>query len=245
MSQKPVLLFSIRCVAHLYRRLILQLLNLATLNSKQKKGKGEVSLTIFKSLLTTSKKIVVVATLILVSSSCGNIPTSRETVLPSNDSSIFYPVQEYFITQIAHTDSSSNIIYTYTDSDNKKDFIIIDSAKFIGLAQPFIKDDINDISIKKYYKESVFNDVSTGSNTFTYTSVNADLPLQTIDILLDTTTDAVKRVFITKIFSRSDSLITEKLRWKTDHSFTITRLLQLPNKKETTQQINVLWNRNN
>jgi len=99
--------------------------------------------------------------------------------------------------------------------------------------------------IKKYYKESIFNDISTGSNTFTYTSVNKNLPLQTIDILLDTSSDIVKRVFITKSFVKGDSAITEKLGWKTDRSFTITRLLQLPGKKETTQQINVLWSRNN
>lgn len=230
MSQKLVLLFNVRCVAHLYSRYIQRQLDL--LNS-------------LKHFTATGKKKLSIPLFLLIICSCNNQPTSGEKVLPSTDSSIFYPVQEYFITQMVHTDSLSNMIYTYTDSDNKKDSIIISSAKFKELAQPFINDDINDISIKKYYKESVFNDVSTGSNTFTYTSVNADLPLQTIDILLDTATDAVKRVFITKNFSRGDSLITEKLGWKTDHSFTITRLLQVPNKKETTQQINVLWNRNN
>lgn len=245
MSQKPVLLFNIRCVAHVYNRFIQQLLSLVIMSKKQKKGKQKISLTTFKSFLITSKKTAAASILIFALSSCSNKPTPRETVLPSTDSSIFYPVQEYFITQMAHTDSLSKMIYTYTDSDNKKDSIIIDSAKFRELAQPFIKDNINDISIKKYYKELVFNDVSTGSNTFTYTSVNADLPLQTIDILLDTTTDAVKRVFITKNFSRGDTLVTEKLGWKTDQSFTITRLLQVPNKKETIQQINVSWNRNN
>lgn len=215
------------------------------MNNNQKKVNPKNELPIFKCFLITVKKTAVASILILALGSCSSRPTPGEAALPSTDSSIFYPVLEYFVTQIAHADSLSNIIYTYKDSENKKDSSIINSLQFRELAQPFVNNNINDISIKKYYKESVFNDVSTGSNTFTYTSVNADLPLQTIDILLDTTTDAVKRIFITKNFFLGDSLITEKLAWKTDHSFTITRLLQLPNKKETTQQINVLWNHNN
>lgn len=245
MSQKSVFPLSIRCVAHFYTRFLQELLNPVILNKKVRKFIREGLLTIIHSLLTTGKNIVVITFLIPTLSSCSNNPTTQESALPSNDSSVFYPVQEYFITQMSHIDSFSNIIYTYTDSDNKKDSATINSIKFRELAQPFIKDDINDINIKKYYRESVFNDVSTGSNTFTYMSVNAGLPLQTIDILLDTTTDAVKRVFITKNFSSGDTLFTEKLGWKTDHSFTITRLLQPSTKKETTQQINVLWNVNN
>jgi hypothetical protein len=176
--------------------------------------------------------------------SCNNKSNIKEDIYPSTDSSIFYPVHEYFITQILKADSISNIRYTYVDSDNKKDSAIIDFTKFKELASPFLKDDINDSSIKKYYRESIFHDVTTASNTFTYTSVIDTLPLQTLDILLDTTTDNVKRVFIAKNFRKEDSIVTEKMGWKTGESFFINRIILLPGNKETTQQITVSWSSN-
>ncbi|QEC67513.1 hypothetical protein FRZ67_09470 [Panacibacter ginsenosidivorans] len=176
--------------------------------------------------------------------SCNNKNATKEDIFISTDSSIFYPVNEYFKTQILKGDSFSVIRYTYIDSDNKNDSAIITSAKFKELANPFLKDDINDRSIKKYYRESIFHDVTTASNTFTYTSVTNKLPLQTLDILLDTITNNVKRVFIAKNFTKGDSTIIEKMGWKTGESFFINRIVQLPGNKETTQQITVSWSSN-
>ncbi|MEP6845149.1 MAG: hypothetical protein ABI861_04070 [Panacibacter sp.] len=113
------------------------------------------------------------------------------------------------------------------------------------MAKPFLQDDINDTAIKKYYRESIFHDATTASNTFNYTSVNNNLPLQTLDVLLDTSTDIIKRVFITKRFVKDDSLFTEKMSWKTGQSFSINRIIQTTGNKEITQQINVKWNSNN
>jgi len=220
MIQRPVLLLNFRCVA----------LRSSFGNNFEQK----------KFIL----KIIIAATCSIMLFSCNNNDTSKENAFPANDLRVFYPVHEYFITQIINTDSVSNIIYTYTDSDNKKDSAIIDSIKFRELAKPFIEDDINDTAIKKYYNESIFHDVTTASNTFTYTSANSTLPLQTLDILLDTATDMVKRVFITRSFSRGDSLITEKMSWKTRQSFSINRIIQLAGNKQTTQQVTVLWNSN-
>lgn len=220
MIQRPVLLLNFRCVA---------LRSSFGNNFEQKKFILKIIITAMSSLMLFS---------------CNNNDTSKENNFRANDSLVFYPIHEYFITQIIKTDSLSNIIYTYTDSDNKKDSAIIDSIKFRELAKPFIEDDINDTAIKKYYNESLFHDATTASNTFTYTSANSALPLQTLDILLDTATNNVKRVFITKRFSKGDSLITEKMSWKTGQSFSINRIIQLAGNKQTTQQVTVLWNSN-
>ena len=179
----------------------------------------------------------------IVFCSCGNTNENVEQPLPSNSSSVFYPVHEYFVMQLLHADTAKNINYYYKDSDNKVDSSIIDSVQFNRLATPFLQDDINDTAIKKYYKESIFNDATTSSNTFTYTSVNKDLPIQTLDILLDTASDNIKNVFITKNFTKGDTAISEKLSWKTNQSFTIYRTTLIAD-KETTQQFNISWNSN-
>ncbi|MEP6845148.1 MAG: hypothetical protein ABI861_04065 [Panacibacter sp.] len=45
-------------------------------------------------------------------SACGTNISPEEIKLPSNDSSVFYPVREFFISQVMNTDNLSNIIYT-------------------------------------------------------------------------------------------------------------------------------------
>jgi len=50
---------------------------------------------------------------------------------------------------------------------------------------------------------------------------------------------------VSKIKIRGDSTITEKLSWKNDNSFRINRTIQLPQKKEITEQIFVVWQDNN
>ena len=113
------------------------------------------------------------------------------------------------------------------------------------MAQAFLENNISDPSVKKYYRQSVFEDMTTSSYTFNYTSVESSLPVQNLNILLDTTTQTVKRVFISKVKINGDSTITEKLGWKNNNSFLINRTIQLPEKKETTEQISVVWHDNN
>lgn len=222
MIQGPVLLLNFVCVALLYCLYLLQLI-------------------VQKSLFRTMIAVLVILSFI----ACNNNRQSvNESKLPSTDSSVFYPVKEYFITQLAHTDSLPNIVYTYSDSEDKKDSLIISHGRLRQLAQSFLEDDINNIKIKKYYRESIFHDESTGSNTFNYTSVNTNLPLQTIDILLDTATDVVKSIFITKSFSKGDTLLTEKMWWKTNRGFSINSVIQPAGKPVITQRVTVSWNTN-
>lgn len=174
--------------------------------------------------------------------SCGNANnTAPEEKLPSNSSSVFYPVEEYFITQLLKADTAKEIKYLHKNAANITDSSVIDSIQLNKLAQPFFTDQINDTSIKKYYRESIFHDATTASNTFTYTSVNRALPIQSLDILLDTITDNVKHVFITKAYRKGDTLINEKLTWKTDLYFSIYRTV-LVSDKETSEQFNISWN---
>ena len=225
MNQKPVLLLSFRCVALLCCNALLNMM---------------------RPLLKQHRQLYIASIAIALLSSCNNQNTNevKEAPLPSTDSSVFYPVQEYFSNQLAQADTAKKIFYSIIDYNAKQDSAIIDSVKLRELAKPFFEDDINNIAVKKYYRESIFHDASTGSNTFTYTTVKSDLPVQSLDILLDTVTDVVKRIYITKNFTRGDSTITEKMWWKTNEGFSINRILQLPDKKETTQRIDVSWNNN-
>jgi len=171
---------------------------------------------------------------------CSNNSATGENKTPANDSSAFYPVNDYFASQLKQADSSRLIIYTYSDSENKKDSTSIDAGRLKELAKPFFENDINDKPLRRYYRESVFKDETTESFTFSYVSLNPALPVQSIDVLLDTNTNSVKRVFITRNFIKGDTAYDEKLSWKTDKGFYITRMIKV-NGKENTQQLSVMW----
>ncbi|HEY6976108.1 MAG TPA: hypothetical protein VH396_07450 [Chitinophagaceae bacterium] len=165
--------------------------------------------------------------------------------MPSTDSTVFYPVQEYFLSQIKSVDSSMRPIRMVTTIDGRKDSAVISIEQFNKTAQPFLENNIADPLVKKYYRQSLFQDMTTGSYTFDYTSVNSSLPVQNLNVLLDTATQTVKRIFVSKIKIKEDSTITEKLSWKNNNSFLINRTIQLPKKREITEQIFVVWQGNN
>ncbi len=191
----------------------------------------------------TSLCLVSLITIIIFS--CKENSRSESNKLPSADSTVFYPVQDYFLSQIKKVDSAIPSIHMVTIIRERKDSVTINIEQFNKIAQTFLENNIADLSVKKFYRQSIFQDQTTGSYTFNYTSVNSSLPVQNLDVLLDTTTQTVKRVFISRINIKGDSTITEKLSWKNDNSFLINRIIQLPQKKETMQQISVVWHDNN
>ena len=201
---------------------------------------------IFKGSCSGTYFLYVVFCVAIIVSSCGQEnDESKNKKLPSTDSTVFYPVHEYFLSQIKSVDSSLPSIHMVTTINGQKDSTIISIEQFNRIAQTFLENNIADKSVKKYYRQSLFQDITTGSYTFDYTSVNSSLPVHNLNVLLDTATQTVKRVFVSKIKIKGDSTITEKLSWKNDNSFRINRTIQLPQKKEITEQIFVVWQDNN
>lgn len=182
------------------------------------------------------------STMILLS--CNSNKTEQNR-FPSTDSTVFYPVQEYFIDQIKKIDSIAPTIQMLTIENGQKDSVTITSQQLHAIARSFLENNIADKAVKKYYKQSIFLDQTTRSITFNYTTVNTSLPVQSLDVLLDTTTQEVKRIFISKIKTTNDSTIIEKLSWRTNKSFSINQSIELPANQERTRQISVVWNDNN
>jgi hypothetical protein len=185
--------------------------------------------------------LYIISFVAILISSCSQNSNESKNNIPSADSTIiFYPVREYFLSQIKSVDSSLSTIQMVTTINGQKKSAPINIEQFNKMAQPFLENNIADPSVKKYYRQSIFQDMTTGSYTFNYTSVNSSLPIQNLNVLLDTTTQTVKRVFISKVKIYGDSTITEKLSWKNDTSFLINRTIELPQKKKT-EQISVVW----
>lgn len=157
----------------------------------------------------------------------------------THDTTQFYPLQNYLLTQLKKVDDSAAKMYK-SSMQNHSDSALITKAVFDSLAKEFVAYDIADTLIKQFYSQNIFQDRTTNSITFTYTASADSLPLQSAEILLDSVSN-VKRVFITIIKQFNDSTVTEKLGWKNDESLFINRITQQKDKKETITQTNVFW----
>jgi len=185
--------------------------------------------------------------LFLVVVSCGSHKKTSEinpsSLVLSNDSTQFYDVQSFLKGEIKDVASTPYFIYSITTVDGKrKDSVPITSATFEILAQVFLINNISDTSIKKFYKEDVFRDLSTNSVTISYSTLNRKLPVQSLDVLLDQETNKVNYILIRTNNEYEDSTVITQLNWKRGKSYLINKTV-IKNKGEhsSTQQF-VCWN---
>ncbi len=189
------------------------------------------------------KRFVAVATLLTLFS-CRSKNTSEEgTKTINNDSTVFYPVQQFFINDKKDVDSTPYFLYRIVEKNNRRDSTPISRQIFDSLANMFTAIDISDISVKKYYEENVFNDLTTNSITLSYRSINKELPVQSVDVLLNNESQRVKRIFVSRVSNKGDTTVMDKMGWKANESFYINRIIQLPGGKEQSEKNTVIWNK--
>lgn len=172
--------------------------------------------------------------------SCKNSPP-KEQAVPVADTAHFYPLNVYFKEQMEYVDLRAFPIYRITTKDGKRDSVSISKEEFLSMAQTFLQHDIAAPEVKALYKESSFEDLSTGSLTLNYKPVEKNAVVQNIDVLMDQEGRAVKRVFIRAVYSKGDTTITEQCSWKTNKSFQLNRSKEAPD--YTSTELNfVNWN---
>ncbi len=183
---------------------------------------------------------IIFCLLLIVAASCNNSQTKGDQL---KDSVGYFPLESFLVQQINSLDSAGSMIIERNSGNNKMTSQIT-TAEAKTLALTFLELDDFSSSNKKYFSQNIFMDNTTASYTFNYTSSLNELAVKNIDILLDTQTNNVKRVFINKSFSINDSAIIERLSWKNNESFSITRLTNYKNEPARIEQSTVKWNNN-
>lgn len=163
----------------------------------------------------------------------------------NNDSVKYFDVTSFIQSEIDKVKTVPYYIYQIHLTENKKDSSVCTKEQFISMAQAFLDADINKTNIKKYYAESVFNDLSTKSITLTYTTANRELPVQMIAVMLNEVTQNVQRIDIRKVYKRNDSTINESLTWKAKKSFSIVQAAMKDSIEAPTRQTYVIWDDTN
>ena len=176
---------------------------------------------------------------------CKNNTTSSCNKEFNNDTIQFFQVSNFIQSQLDEIRKTPFFIYKKKTANNKQDSISINTQELMDLAKPFLLSDIT-TNVKKFYKESAFEDLSTKSITFNYSTTKTDLPIQNIDVLLNQETQDCKRIFIKKFFNSGDTTYSQQLNWKANESFQIINSYTTSKILEAqTNQIVVVWINNN
>lgn len=188
---------------------------------------------------------VFIISIVVVMSACSNHQVKHNNNLPAGDTAKYYPLRVFLEEQIRYVDLRNFPIRKVTVRDGKKDSVTLTKEQFLDMAALFLLRDLSAPGIKALYKETVFQDQSTGSLTLNYTPVSDTVLVKNIDILLDDETNMVKRVFIRSAYQKGDTTITEQYNWKANKSFQLNRTLQAKNGFTSTETNFVNWNDTN
>ena len=165
--------------------------------------------------------------------------------MPQKDSTTtdFFPVAEYLMSEILHVDSVPLALRKYTTIKSKTDSSFIQVPEFNALARRFLPQELHDGRFQKDFTESSFMDKSTQSITFTYSTAVKELPLQRVDVqtIPHNGSQTVRSIYLEKNYSSGDSLITEKMYWRTGKSFQIATLTAIKGKPPVEQLLKVVW----
>lgn len=173
---------------------------------------------------------------------CQSKPPKAGAAVHGTDTGKFYPIGNFIKEQIRYVDLRNFTIYKITTINGKKDSAALTKDQFIEWASLFLDKDISSPQTAPQYRESVFNDLSTGSVTLNYTPINRGAVIQNIDVLLAAETNLVKRIFIKTVLERGDTTVTELYSWKTDKSFQINRSFTTKNGYNATELNYINWN---
>jgi len=173
--------------------------------------------------------------------SCGESIDTQNQLQPSPDSTKFYPTTSFFENQMAIIPSMKKEMMIYSTSENKKDSAILTTEVFKELVKEFISKGITDAATKKHYRETVFQDASTGSYTLSYTAVDTTVSVKGMEVLLNERTNEVQHVFIRTMYRKDNSSIMEQHNWNTSRGFQIIRSITNSQGFTSTKVTEVKW----
>lgn len=158
------------------------------------------------------------------------------------DTASYYPVADFFRKQVEYVDLRNFKIQYAHSLDGKKDSALINKEQLMQWAGLFLQQAKQFQNRLVFFKETVFEDLSTNSYTLNYTPVDTvSNGIQNIDVLLDNVTHTAKRVFIKGTTLLGDTVVTEQYSWKAFTGLQFTRFKTAGAKYTSAEVITVNW----
>jgi hypothetical protein len=184
----------------------------------------------------------------LLFTACRNNTNPSTAASPAKDSipqEDFFPVAEYIGGQLTLILDTFRFPLTKTITINGKSNLSSATDQEPRLwAEGFRKPDINDSSLRSFYKETSIADQSNGSVTLDYATANSRLPVQKIDVYIQADpvqNDKVTGIYIEKAFSLGDTSCSQKLYWKTGKNMQVFTEKKIKDKLLPVEQVKIAW----
>jgi hypothetical protein len=188
------------------------------------------------------------AVLVVCLFSCHSNPSATEPATVSPEDTIaanFFPVTSFIKGQMLAFDSLDVTPLHIISIRDKNDSQWIKKEQLKLLLAPFLKPEINNTNLAKYFKETKFNDQSINAITFTYDPIGTlpdSIPLQNWTVYVSPQTSTVTRIFMTKSLKENNQFITQQLTWESNTSALIVDILNKPDgSSEVLTQDKFIW----
>lgn len=164
---------------------------------------------------------------------------TTDTVVKKN----YFPVRDFIKSEISYLDSFPSKIMEYHLRNGKTDSAIINIRKFDQLAGAFLLDDLDSARFEKRFDETSFLDQTTNLLTFTYSTKDSSFGLRRVDVLAvpDQGNDRVKSIYLEVSSGRPDSLVLNKMYWRSRESFSILQIYQPSHGEAVISQTKCVW----
>lgn len=155
----------------------------------------------------------------------------------------FFPVADFIRNEIDYVDSLPAGIMKYSTKGSRTDSGYIKLDEFHRLAGQFLPPELMEATFAKEFKETSFFDRTNNDATFFYSTDNDSLVVKRVDVITmkGDVYDAVKSIYIEKLFHRNDSLTILKLVWKPKRNFQIIRITSTGSQDPKNELIKVVW----
>ena len=172
---------------------------------------------------------------------CGN--NNTETQEPAPVKKAYFSVADYIKGEIKTIDSLPVGIMKKKITPTRRDSAFIERPEFRILASVFTDPTLEKAALEAKYVEHSFMDQTTGYYTFTYEPTAGDAPYQRIDVLVrpGESYSKVKSIYMEKSSAQNDTIINERLYWKANNSFSITKEKVYKNQTPVVEQLLVIW----
>lgn len=152
----------------------------------------------------------------------------------------YFSIDGFIQSQLKQIQSQPYFVYKKAGTD-LADSTVTNVQELAQFAQLFTLPELQ--NQKKYwYQEQNFGDKQNEEYTLNYTAQNDSALVKYSDVVFNDETNAVKRVYMQKMWQQADTSFEQKLHWKANKYLLLVTIKKTPHAAATAEQIKIVWN---
>lgn len=184
------------------------------------------------------KLFVFVCFVLMISNGC-----KSKTAKTHKEPVDYIDVTAYLKGQLAYLDTVPFAFLKTTLKDSVYgDSVFITKKQLNEIAGRFLTPQLEKKKFEELYNETSFIDASINTITLTYQPEDAGLPVQRVDVYVNPENGEIKKLYLVRIETKGDSVISQQLLWKHNKSCTLITTKRKGNDPEINISEKINWN---